>query len=107
LAPQVALEAVTQAPFEQQPLQLVPPQLQAPLLQACPDEQVPQAFPAEPQVLVDCAEVATQLPLASQQPFGQEEGVQTQVPEVPQLCPLAQPPQAAPAAPQVPVAWLA
>ncbi len=102
LAPQVVFEAVTQAPFEQQPLQLVPPQLHAPLLQAWPDEQVPHDFPPEPQAPVDCAEAATQWPVVSQQPFGQEVGLQTQVPEDPQVCPLAQLPQAAPAAPQLP-----
>jgi hypothetical protein len=31
LAPQALVEAVTQAPLEQHPLQLAPPQLQAPL----------------------------------------------------------------------------
>jgi len=107
LAPQAVLDAVTQAPFEQHPLQLAPPQVQAPLLHAWPDEQAPQAFPPEPQALVDCADEATQVPFASQQPFGQEAGVQTQVPEVPQVCPLAQLPHAAPAAPQLPAAWLA
>jgi hypothetical protein len=107
LAPQVVFDAVTQVPFEQHPLQLVPPQLQAPPLQAWPEEHAPQAFPPEPQALVDCADVATQLPPVSQQPFGHEAGVQTQVPEVPQVCPLWQLPHAAPAAPQVPLAWLA
>jgi hypothetical protein len=80
LAPQVVFDEVTQAPFEQQPPQLPPPQLQAPALQLCPEPQVPQAAPFEPQVVLFCAEVATHLPVASQQPPEQDDGVQAQTP---------------------------
>jgi hypothetical protein len=107
LAPQVVFEAVTQAPFEQQPPQLAPPQLQAPPLQACPDAQVPQAAPFDPQALVLCAEVATHFPVASQQPPEHEVGVQPQPPAAPQAWPLAQVAQMAPLVPQLPVDWAA
>jgi hypothetical protein len=106
LAPQAVFEAVTQAPFEQQPAQLAPPQLQAPPLHACPAAQVPQAAPFEPQALVVCAELRTHLPVASQQPPEQEAGVQPQMPAALQAWPLAQGAQAAPLAPQPGVDWL-
>ena len=107
LAPQAVVEAVTQLPFEQQPLQLAPPQLQAPLLHVWPEPQVPQALPPEPQAAVDCPDEATQLPPGSQQPFGQEAVVQVQTPALPQAWPVAQAWHEAPAAPQLPAAWLA
>jgi hypothetical protein len=107
LAPQAVVEAVTQAPFEQQPLQLAPPQLQAPLLHVWPEPQVPQALPPEPQAAVDCPDEATQLPPESQHPFGHDAVVQVQTPALPQAWPLAQERHEAPAAPQVPAAWLA
>jgi hypothetical protein len=107
LAPQAVFEAVTQAPFEQQPAQLAPPQLQAPPLQACPEAQLPQAAPFEPQALVFCAALRTHLPVASQQPPEQEAGVQAQTPAAPQAWPLAQEAQVAPPAPQLVVDWLA
>lgn len=107
LAPQAVFEAVTQAPFEQQPAQLAPPQLQAPLLQAWPEAQVPQAAPFEPQALVFCAAVRTHFPVASQQPPEHEAGVQLQTPAALQAWPLAQATQAAPPVPQPGVDWLA
>jgi len=106
LAPQAVFEAVTQAPFEQQPVQLAPPQLQAPPLHACPDAQVPQAAPFEPQALVFCAAVSTHLPVASQQPPAHEAGVQVQTPAALQAWPLAQGAQVAPPVPQPGVDWL-
>jgi len=106
LSPQFVFEEVTQAPFEQQPAQLEPPQLQAPPLHACPDAQVPQAAPFDPQALVFCAEVATQLPVESQQPPGQDDGVQPQAPVAPQAWPLAQGAQLAPLVPQLVIDWL-
>jgi hypothetical protein len=107
LAPQAAVDAVTHWPAEQQPAQLAPPQLHAPPVQAWPLPQAPQALPPLPQALVDWAEAITHLPVASQQPFAQELGVQTQVPAAPHAWPLAQPPQAAPAVPQLVADWLA
>jgi hypothetical protein len=98
-APQLSCPDVTHPPFEQQPPQLVPPQLQAPLVHACPDPQVPQLWPLVPQAAVLCAEVATHLPLVSQQPLVQEEGVHAQTPALLQAWPLAQAPQLAPAVP--------
>jgi hypothetical protein len=103
LAPQVVFDDVTQEPFEQHPRQLEPPQLQAPALQLCPELQAPQAAPLVPQVLVLCPEVATHLPVASQQPLGHDEGVQAQTPALLQAWPLAHEPQVAPAVPQAPV----
>jgi hypothetical protein len=100
LAPQAVFEDVTQAPSEQHPVQLAPPQLQAPALQLCPEPQAPQAAPFVPQVLVFCAEVATHLPVESQQPLGHDAGVQAQRPALLQAWPLAQGPQVAPAVPQ-------
>jgi hypothetical protein len=107
LAPQAVVDAVTQAPLEQQPLQLAPPQLQAPLSHVWPEPHVPQALPPEPQAPVDCADEATQLPPESQHPFGHDAVVQLQTPALPHACPVAQGRQEAPAAPQVPAAWLA
>ena len=107
LAPQAVFEAVTQAPFEQQPAQLAPPQLQAPPLHACPDAQLPQAAPFEPQAPVFCAAVRTHFPVASQQPPEQEAGVQVQTPAALQDWPVAQGAQVAPPVPQLGVDWLA
>jgi hypothetical protein len=106
LAPQAFFEAVTQAPFEQQPPQLAPPQLQAPPLQACPEAQLPQAAPSEPQALVLCPAVRMHFPVASQQPPEQEAGVQPQTPAALQAWPLAQGAQVAPPVPQLGVDWL-
>jgi hypothetical protein len=100
LAPQAVFDAVTQAPFEQQPAQLEPPQLQAPPVHACPEAQLPQALPLAPQALVLCAAVRMHLPVASQQPPVHEAGVQLQTPAALQDWPLAHPPQLAPLAPQ-------
>ncbi len=60
-----------------------------------------------PQALVLCAEVATHLPVASQQPVGHDVGVQPQAPVAPQIWPVAQVPQVAPAVPQALVDWAA
>jgi hypothetical protein len=106
LAPQAVFEAVTQAPFEQQPVQLAPPQLQAPPLHACPDAQPPQAAPFEPQAPLFCAAVRTHLPVASQQPPPHDAGVQPQTPAALQAWPLAQGAQVAPPVPQPGVDWL-
>ena len=92
---------MTHWPLAQQPLQLMLPQLQAPLLHVCPDAHIPQALPAEPHAVVDCADVATQCPCESQQPFGQEVGLQTQRPPVSHAWPAAQAAQVAPAVPQI------
>jgi hypothetical protein len=107
LAPHWDAEAVTHWPLAQQPLQLMLPQLQAPLLQVWPDAHVPQALPAEPHAVVDCADSATQWPCESQQPFGQEVGLQTHRPPASQAWPVAHAAQVAPAVPQVPIDWLA
>ena len=107
LAPQAVFETVTQAPFEQQPAQPAPPQLQAPALHACPDAQLPQAAPFEPQAPLFCAEVRTHFPVESQQPPEHEVGVQPQTPVALQLWPLAQGAQVAPPAPQTVIDWLA
>jgi hypothetical protein len=61
---------------------------------------VPQAAPFDPQAPVLCAEVAMHLPVESQQPPEQDDGVQAQTPAVLQAWPLPQGPQAAPAVPQ-------
>ena len=100
LAPQVVFEDVAQEPFEQHPRQLEPPQLQAPALQFCPNPQAPQAAPFEPQVLLFCAELATHLPVESQQPLGHDAAVQVQAPVLLQACPLAHGPHVAPPVPQ-------
>ncbi len=100
-APHVVFDAVTHEPFEQQPAQLEPPQLQAPPLHACPEAQTPHAAPFEPQALVLCADVATHFPVPSQQPPGQDEGVQAQTPVAPQVWPLGQAAQVAPLGPQL------
>ena len=92
-------------PLAQQPLQLMLPQLQAPLLQVWPDAHMPQALPAEPHAVVDCADSATHRPCESQQPFGHEVGLQTQRPAVSQAWPVAHAAQAAPAVPQAAAAW--
>jgi hypothetical protein len=99
-APQLSCPDVRQAPFEQQPPQPIPPQLQAPLVQAWPDPHIPQAAPFDPQTLVFCAEVATHLPVVSQQPPEHDDSVQAQTPPAPQAWPLAQGPQLAPPVPQ-------
>jgi len=83
LAPHAVADAVMQVPFAQQPLQLMLPQLHAPLLHVCPDAHMPHALPADPQAVVDCADCATQRPCESQQPLGQEVGLQTHVPAGP------------------------
>ena len=83
LAPHAVADAVMQVPFAQQPLQLMLPQLHAPLLHVCPDAHMPHALPADPQTVVDCADCATQRPCESQQPLGQEVGLQTHVPAGP------------------------
>lgn len=105
LAPHCPEDAVTHWPLAQQPLQLMLPQLQAPLLQVWPDAHMPQALPAEPHAVVDCADVATQRPCESQQPFGQDVGLQTHRPPASHAWPAAQAAQAAPAVPHVPVDW--
>jgi hypothetical protein len=71
---------------------------------ACPDPHVPQEAPFEPQALVFCAEVAMHLPVESQQPPEQDDGVQVQAPAALQAWPVAQVPQLAPAVPQAVVA---
>lgn len=100
MAPQLSCPEVWHWPFAQQPPQLVPPQLQAPLVHAWPDPHVPQLAPFEPHALVLWDEGPMHLPVASQQPPEQEEGVQVQTPVLLQACPLAQEPQLAPAVPQ-------
>jgi len=62
---------------------------------------MPQALPAEPHAVADCADSATQRPCESQQPFGHDVGLQTHLPDVSQVCPAAHAVQAAPAVPQV------
>ena len=101
LAPHCPAEAVTHWPLAQQPLQLMLPQLQAPLLHVWPDAHMPQALPAEPHAVADCADSATQRPCESQQPYGHDVGLQTHLPVVSQVCPAAHAAQAAPAVPQV------
>ena len=82
-APHMAADVVTHWPLAQQPAQLMLPQLQPPLLHVCPEAQVPQALPPEPQAVVDCAPIATHRPCESQHPFGHDVGLQTQVPAGP------------------------
>jgi hypothetical protein len=109
-APHICGEVVvTHEPLLQQPAQLVvPPQLHEPFVQAVPVEHFPQLLPPEPQVLPFCAVNATQLFVVSQQPLGQDIGLQTQAPDaVSQVCPVGQPAHIAPRWPQVPMAWLA
>jgi hypothetical protein len=107
LAPHCPAEAVTHWPLAQQPLQLMLPQLQAPLLQVWPEAHMPQALPAEPHDVVDCADSAMHRPCESQQPFGHEVGLQTHRPAASHAWPEAHAAQAAPAVPQVAAAWLA
>jgi len=57
-------------------------------------------LPAEPQLLFDCAETRTQTSLL-QQPSLHDAAVHSHLPAAPQAWPLAQPPQAAPALPQL------
>ena len=99
LAPQLSCPDVMHAPLEQQPPQLVPPQLQAPLVHAWPDPHVPQLAPFEPQAMVFWAEVATHLPVGSQQPPEQDDGVHAHTPAALQAWPLGQGAQLAPAVP--------
>jgi len=106
-APHAVGDAVVHWPFAQQPAQLMLPQLQAPAAQVWPDAHMPHDLPPEPQTVVDCADCATQCPVESQQPFGQEAGVQTQVPDGPHACPEAHDPQPAPAVPHAFVDWAA
>jgi len=99
-APHMLAEAVMHWPLAQQPAQLMLPQLHPPLLQVCPEAQVPQALPPEPHAAVDCADCATHRPCESQQPFGHDVGLQTQVPAGPHAWPVAHAAHAAPAVPQ-------
>jgi hypothetical protein len=62
---------------------------------------MPQALPAEPHAVVDCADSATQRPCESQQPLGHDVGLQTHLPVASQVWPAAHAAQAAPAVPHV------
>jgi hypothetical protein len=105
LAPHWEAETVTHWPLAQQPAQLMLPQLHAPPLQVCPDAHMPQALPPEPQAAVDCADCATQRPCESQQPFGHEEGLQTQLPAGPHAWPVAHAAHAPPPVPHAVIDW--
>jgi hypothetical protein len=104
-APHAVGDAVTHWPLAQQPLQLMVPQLQAPAVHVWPVAHIPHELPPEPQAFSDCDDCATHCPLASQQPFGHEVGLQTHVPAAPHVCPDAHGPQLAPAVPHAFADW--
>ncbi len=85
-------------PLVQHPPQEVPPQLQAPPLHDCIAAQVPHAFPADPQALVDWLAKRTQL-APWQHPFGHELAVHVHTPDALQACPETHPAHAAPPVP--------
>jgi hypothetical protein len=68
---------------------------------------VPHALPPVPHAAVDWAVPCTQLPCASQQPFGHEVGEHVHAPAAPQAWPLPQAPHALPPVPQALADWLA
>jgi hypothetical protein len=101
-------------PFEATPSQLPKPvehveTVQAPLLQpgvAFASEHAVHVAPLVPQLLPDWLANASQV-VPLQQPDGQDDPLQTQVPALPHVCPLPHVPHAAPPAPQLVADWLA